>query len=325
MLLKKHLKQTFLLLITALAIHACMPADKKDANDINRRLAPVSGESGPISESALMATGKYRLKYDLGAAAIELRLSRELKEVSGLSMSSDGAYLLAVNDEQGKVYYLDKESGRIQKELSFGSPGDYEGLEMVGGKLFIARSDGVLFEMEASGKEGSVARPHYTLLNADYDVEGLAYDHANHRLLLACKGKAGEGKAFENKRAIYGFSLDSLQLSKEPVYLLSEEMAVAEEAIREAWWTDVLKGHFSPSAIAVHPITGHIYIVSSKGKARSVLVMAPSGELLSIRELDKDPFNQPEGICFEKDGTMYISTEAKGKRGKGRIYRFRML
>ena len=64
--------------------------------------------------------------------------------------------------------------------------------------------------------------------------------------------------------------------------------------------------------------------MSSKGKARSVLVMAPSGELLSIRELDKDPFNQPEGICFEKDGTMYISTEAKGKRGKGRVYRFRM-
>lgn len=325
MLLNPHLKLFFLLLIFALAAESCTPAGserQKQAEKIRKGAGAALVEGSKV---AAMNSTKYSLAYALNDISAELRLSTELKEVSGLSLSSDGVHLLAVNDEQGKVFFLDKKRGRILRELSFGEPGDYEGLEMVGNTIYVVRSDGVIYEIEFAGKADPVTKTHYTSLNADYDVEGLGYDRANRRLLVACKGKAGEGEAFEDKRGIYAFSLDSMKLSEEPVFLLSEDIAVAEEAFREAWWSDALAGHFVPSAIAVHPITGHIYILSSKGKARAILVMKPSGELLSMRELDKDPFNQPEGICFESDGTMYISTEAKGKRGKGRVFRFEML
>lgn len=311
-----------------LAAAACMPAEKpgkRDAPETRGNLASSAGAGPGGSGPAVVDPDKYHFRYELRDTGPGLKLSRELKEISALGLSADGTCLLAVNDEEGKVFFLDKNKGRILGELAFGQAGDYEGVEMVGLNIYIARSDGTIFEVEHSGKAKTEATVYATGLDADYDVEGLAYDQPNRRLLLACKGIAGRGPEFENKRAVYAFSLDSMRLSGQPAYLLGEDMPVAEEAIREAWWPDVLAGQFAPSGIAVHPITGHIYILSSKGKARAVLVMSSAGELLSIRELDKDPFNQPEGICFEPDGTMYISTEAKGKRGRGRVFRFRML
>lgn len=316
------------LCVLAIIAGACTPAGnegQKDIDTIRKGAGAALIERNDMPGHEAVNAGKYGLEYNLAAAFAEFRLSENLKEVSGLSLSADGAHLLAVNDEQGKVFFLDKKRGRVLQELSFGGPGDYEGLEMVGNTIFIVRSDGLIFEVEYTGKADPVAKTHHTKLDAGHDVEGLAYDPANRRLLVACKGKAGEGKAFEDKRGIYAFSLDSRQLSEEPVYLLSEDIIISESAIREAWWTDVLAGHFTPSGIAVHPVSGHIYILSSYGKARALLVLHPSGELLNIRELSKDPFNQPEGICFEPDGTMYISTEAKGKKGTGRILKFRML
>ncbi len=328
MLLKLHLKFSFFLFLVALFAKACLPAGNdghQEADTIRNGAGAALVEGSRRPGGAVAKSTKYSLEYNLNTSSGEFRLSAELREVSGLSLSADGAYLLAVNDEQGKVFFLDKKRGRIQRELSFGGPGDYEGLEMVDNRIYVARSDGLIYEIEYNGRADPKVEMHHTPLDADYDVEGLGYDRAGHRLLVACKGKAGEGEAYEDKRGVYAFSLDSMKLSGEPVFLLSEDMPVAEEAFREAWWSDALAGRFVPSAIAVHPVTGHIYILSSKGKARAVLVMKPSGELLSMRELDKDPFNQPEGICFEPDGAMYISTEAKGKRGRGRVFRFKML
>ncbi|MCB0587839.1 MAG: SdiA-regulated domain-containing protein [Phaeodactylibacter sp.] len=325
MLLKTHFPLALILMVFIQACTLAVEEKGKYANSGGNGTGGTSMKNEEASGTVLRDSTKYYFDYDLKNAIQEVSLPGELREVSGLSLSHDGAYLLAVNDEQGKVFFLDSNRGKVIREISFGEPGDYEGIEMVGHHIYIVRSDGVIFEVDYSGQADRKAKPHYTALTVDHDVEGLGYDKANHRLLVACKGKAGEGKAFEGKRAIYSFSLDSMQLSREPAFLLSGEMAVAKEAFREAWWSDVLAGPFVPSAISVHPVTGHIYILSSKGKGRAILVMAPSGELLCIRELDKDPFNQPEGICFAPDGTMYISTEAKGKRGKGRIFKFEML
>jgi uncharacterized protein YjiK len=76
---------------------------------------------------------------------------------------------------------------------------------------------------------------------------------------------------------------------------------------------------FSPSAIAVHPITGEIYVTSSKGKL--LLVLDRQGRIVHLEKLKKSLHTQPEGICFDADGTMFIANE--GKDGKAKIYKFR--
>ena len=81
-----------------------------------------------------------------------------------------------------------------------------------------------------------------------------------------------------------------------------------------------LMGIFSPSAIAVHPKTGQMYVLSSVGKI--LVVLDAKGNVQKVEKLDKSEYRQPEGLCFAKDGTMYMSSEGKG--GKARIYRFDM-
>jgi len=67
---------------------------------------------------------------------------------------------------------------------------------------------------------------------------------------------------------------------------------------------------FQPSAIAIHPFTGNIYLLSNIG--RILVVYSGDGELLDVVYLSKDIFSQPEGMCFDKEGDLYISNEANG-------------
>ena len=78
---------------------------------------------------------------------------------------------------------------------------------------------------------------------------------------------------------------------------------------------------FAPSAIALHPFTRNLHILSSKGKWLSVI--APDNTLIYIEKLDKTKHGQPEGILFDADGTLYISNESK-KDKPANIQRFGM-
>ena len=61
-------------------------------------------------------------------------------------------------------------------------------------------------------------------------------------------------------------------------------------------------------------------MISSIGKL--LLTINRNGKILDIIELDKNIFNQPEGICFSKERNMFISNE--GKNGGGNIVKFNL-
>ena len=65
--------------------------------------------------------------------------------------------------------------------------------------------------------------------------------------------------------------------------------------------------NFAPSAIALNPIDGNIYLLSTVGK--TLLVADRSAEIKSIYFLDDAAYIQPEGICFDHRGIMWISNE----------------
>ena len=73
------------------------------------------------------------------------------------------------------------------------------------------------------------------------------------------------------------------------------------------------KLEFFPSAIAVHPFTHDIYILSTKDN-KCMARYDYKGKLLSHQFIDKELMPQPEGICFSPEGTLYISTQ--GRHGK---------
>ena len=52
-----------------------------------------------------------------------------------------------------------------------------------------------------------------------------------------------------------------------------------------------------------------------------MVVLDRDGKIKFIQELDSKIFKQPEGICFRRDGTMFISDE--GRSGHGNILEFK--
>jgi sugar lactone lactonase YvrE len=72
--------------------------------------------------------------------------------------------------------------------------------------------------------------------------------------------------------------------------------------------------------LAIHPIYGDIYIISSVGKL--LIILNRHGKVQNVEELDPKLFRQPEGICFSPKGDMFISNEGQG--GKGYIVKFKI-
>ncbi len=259
--------------------------------------------------------------YPLDKPSLLATLPPELNEISGISRSSSPNELLAVQDEDGIVYRLSMQDGRILGRIPFYKPGDYEDITLVGEDIWVLKSSGTLFCIQA----GSEVLKFKSDIDKTEDAEGLTYDAAQHRLLIACKGpKEGE----EDQRNIYAFDLASQTFLPKPVMSIQQSaVAALLEKFQTAKWYEKLSNFLvgddedfglGPSALAIHPITQAIFILSSRGNL--LLEISPSGELQDLHRFRKEDLPQAEGLFFLPDATMYISTEARGEKA-GRIYR----
>lgn len=270
----------------------------------------------------------FELQYDLSAPDRTFEMPGKLEEISGLSLKADGKHLLAVQDEDGTIFEIDKKNGEVTREIDFWKDGDYEGIEAVGETVYAVKSSGTLYRIRYSEENYLAVEKFNGRLSSRNDVEGLAYDAARRRLLLACKGAAGQGEAYRFKKAVYAFDLETMTLDSLPTFLISLEDVQAYlgtsptvrklEKLIEYFSLDKSEFVFSPSAIAIHPRTGHLYITSSIGKL--LMVLDEAGRILHIEKLKKSVHPQPEGLCFDADGTLFIANEGRG--GGGVIHRF---
>lgn len=239
--------------------------------------------------------------YRLDAPDAIIELAPELKEISGLTMLPSGN-LGAIQDERGTIYEIDPVSGAIVDRLPFRGNGDFEGLELAGDAVWALRSDGDLYAVYRDSVGTPTSRKVETGLKGRNDTEGLAFDGQG-RLLIACK--EWPGPDLNDVRAIWAFDLETEILSPDPVVLLDRRQVDG-------------RLNFKPSALAVHPISGRVYVLSSVRTA--IAVLSPDGALLAILDFPPRLVPQPEGLAFAADGTMYVSSE--GTTGPGLLLRY---
>ncbi len=271
----------------------------------------------------------FQIPYQLNKPDTSFKLVYDLKEISGLSMTRDEQQLLAVNDEQGVIFYISPETGKVEKKVKFGKMNDYEGIEAVKREIYVTKSNGTILEVKDVGRPLQVTESFPTFLKNENDVEGLGYDAVSNSLLLACKGKAGEGDDLKKSRTIYAFDLKTKELKPEPLLVIKRatiEAFLNSEEQKSRWmnyWKEFtieqLAKAFAPSAIALHPKTRNRYILSSSGKL--LVVLNSKGEILQIEKLDDTLMRQPEGLCFRSDGTMFISSEGRGAKARLLVFK----
>lgn len=266
----------------------------------------------PLKASAIH-DGSF--SYNLSNPSEKWVLPGELREISGLSYTPAGQ-LACIQDENGLLYLLDFEEKKITKRLSFAKNSDYEGVEIIGDTAYVLRSDGTLFVFYSTAKTISATKIN-TSLSKKNDAEGLAFDPVTHQLLIACKGNAGTKNGGKIKgRAIYAYDLKQRKLSDSPAYLIKTKPL--KESLDKSNLNPKKHDFFRFSGIAIHPVTKKIYIIGTVGKL--LLIIDRTGRINTSVHLQPNIFLQPEGICFDPEGNLYISSE--GKSGKGYVLKF---
>ena len=269
--------------------------------------------------AAVAQDAEFPEPYDWENPSASMELSQELAEVSGLSNIPNSPYLYAIEDESGILYLLDRQTGRTVQQIPFWKEGDYEGIEWINGKVYVVKSTGTVYKVTAPGSTEQQVEKFNGFLDSDNDIEGLGYDPAKNQLLLACKAEPGEDIDPNRFKAVYGFDLETNTFNEEPLLLLDRNAVDAylrsckpgpnHHKICDIFSPEKEDFDLTPAAMAVHPLTGHYYLTSAKGNL--LLIIDSNGNILHIDKLPKALHRQPEGLCFDEQGNLYISNEQK--------------
>jgi uncharacterized protein YjiK len=294
-------------------------------------LLSISGTLFSQKDDILFKDIDYYFPYSPGNPDQIWELPRKLTEISGLGII-DSNRLACVQDEKGNIYVFNLLIGEIEKKIDFGDDGDYEGVAIVNNDAWMLKSNGTLIEVvDFMNFNENNYHKHSTALKKKNDCEGLAYNPNSKQLLIACKGHPYIGDKKSHKRkAFYHFDLTKNKLNKTPFLIIKNDSlkvyrdynTMTRLGVDFLALLDDSKGDlsFQPSAIAIHPITGNLYILAAVGNL--MVVVSNTYKILAIVDLKSSIHKQPEGICFDNKGTMYIANE--GNESKGKILKFKM-
>lgn len=247
-------------------------------------------------------------EYNLKKPNNNFKLPKYLMEISGLSYWKEHI-LLCIEDETGHLYLFDHVEDTVKRKIKFGKKGDYEGVANSNDMAYVIRSDGRLYHFEIVD-EPTVTKVQLPFTSKN-DLEGITLGHKKGEFYIVCKGSP---KLFDNDldgRAVYQYNVKKDKIKPNPyIHLTTEEF---EKAIRSAGLKPSVHMPFMPSGIAIHPSSGDVFLMSSVGQL--LVVLNQSGQIISMAPLKRSLFRQPEGICFDEKGNLFISSEGRGKKG----------
>lgn len=267
------------------------------------------------------------LPYDFLKPTKVIELDEVLKEVSGISVVGDTA-VFCVQDELGAVFQVNLEDNAMSSVGRFTDIGDFEDIQVVGDSVVVLRSDGTLFFFNFVNFKGNI---NQVMMNVPcMNLEGLFYDSKTKKYLVACKEPSVERRASSAKqhkqemamkadqgRVVYSFDKNSIA---KPEKVLSVKIDEIRTLVNNLYGMKV--ECFSPSAIAIHPITNETYVLSSQQR----MIAVYDGTLLkSVFLLPPEDYYKPEGLDFLSNGDMILCSEGVKKGAlQGQIFVLKM-
>jgi hypothetical protein len=240
------------------------------------------------------------------------QLPPELRQISAIDYIARDK-MACIQDEVGAIFIFNLDSSAIEKEISFGPPGNYKGLVIVKTDAYVACADGRIIEIKNYTSEKREVIEHGTHLTIEEEVNGLCYDRRNKRLLVTIKGKEDDD---QNYKGIYAFGITDKRMMVKPAIKIDLRSRVFSNLQPRN-----IQTVFQPSDIDINPVTGLLYIVD--GTRMQLLRMRMNENIKDLTELDKEKFIQPEGITFTPSGELFIAS--KGVREEpGMLFQVRL-
>lgn len=258
------------------------------------------------------------LPYDLRRPDAVFTLPAELAEISALT-DVDDRTVACVQDEAATLYFISVTDGSVRSTLPFSGPADMEGLTRVNGDFFALRSDGLVHHLRMRAQQAALdVLDTFHLDVENRNIEGLGFDPVTGKVLVSPKDFVKGDKELRDERLLYAFDPAdathkvrvALRLSVAAVVAQARAagIAVPERTTPNGRVVPAVK--LRPSSVAVHPTTGHYYLLSAAD--RLLLVVDRSARLVALEQLDPGLLPKPEGITFLPNGDLVLSSEGKG-------------
>jgi hypothetical protein len=274
----------------------------------------VKALQAPSPEEPVGKYGTTAVQYTLQKPSASWKMPNELVEISGNAWVDD-THMLAIEDEQPNLYLvrLDKEAV-IEKTIPFAPESiknfDLEDVAFYDNTAYALWSHGTIYQVEDWQASPRVRNMETGLKKADF-TEAICYDPVMKRLLVAYRLDPGITEENDSRSVIYRLDSKTGKVDDQPVLQIDKK--------------DFGKGgekrfSFHPSAIAVHPLNGDIYVLSNKN-TMGLAYYSHDGKFKGFYELDEELLPQPQGMCIAPDGTLFISTEGN-RNVPAKIYRY---
>jgi len=241
-----------------------------------------------------------KANYSLHNPSYVSHMPKLLREISGIVIT-DNNTIFCVQDELGTVFEYDLKEEKIISSHRFTDIGDFEDLAINKQTIYILRSDGNIFIYDLNNKT-SISQA--MLQTNSLDNEGLFYQDGY--LYLACK--EAEVTSSENTRMIYRTPVNHLDEMEAFLEIDNDEI---ETFVKDNYPEIDLKSfEFNPSALAFHPFTKELYVLSASDR---FIAIFKNKNLHNVFPLSSEIYYQPEGLSFDDKGNMYISSEGDKK------------
>jgi len=228
-----------------------------------------------------------------------IKLPEYLNEISGVAYYPKDKSVFAISDEKAWLYKIFLSGGMEIEKWKFSDKADYEDIVLVDSTFYVLQSKGNIISLRFVSPDSIDVKEYKLQTEGKNEFEILYFDKDQNRLVLLCKDCETDDK---NSLTAWGFDLASSTFSKSPAYVI--DVKKIEDLMQEK------KLKFKPSAAAIHPLTGQLYIISSVNK---VLVVADkNGTPQKIYRLNPELYKQPEGLTFSPEGHLIISNESGG-------------
>jgi uncharacterized protein YjiK len=238
---------------------------------------------------------------------VKIKLGEDLDEISGISYDKTLGAIIALNDEEGKLFMIYTDNRPPSTGYRFHKGGDYEDLCNDGKDWYALKSNGTISKIENRFTDSMRSKEFKFPQNGKFNFESIFHDPEKNRLVLLCK----ECINTDGKVLGYSFNLDKSETDSVPDFSL-DLSGLSSNPLGN---NELLK----PSAAAFHPLTNELFVIAS---VNSLLIIADrNGKAKEVFKLDKKIFKQPEGLCFSPEGDMFVSNEARN--GMANILQFK--
>ncbi len=224
-----------------------------------------------------------------------MELEVALDEISGIAYYPKDTSVFAIVDEDGILFKIPLKDPRNSRKWVFSKGRDYEDIVLVDSTFYILVSNGDVetvkfkndrpfsekLELSTGGKKSN-------------EFESLYKNEFENSITALCKSCEEDDKS-----TISSFKI-SLQDSISRVKDFSFDMRAFIQKFG-------LEKHLKPSAAAIHPLNGDIYIISSI--LSCVVIFGRDKTFKEFIKLDPGIYKQPEGMAFTPNGDLIISNE----------------